>query len=445
MAQLNPVARNPHRTHEGGPAVPVNAEQQLRRLVMANLLWEDNFYVDGQTTAALIAALVPALPAETVAAVAIEAREGGKLRHVPLLLVREMARHSTHRPLVASTLARVIQRPDELAEFMALYWQDGRIPMAAGVKKGLAEAFRKFDEYSLAKYNRDRAIKLKDVLRLTHPKPKDQAQTELWGRLNAGTLDTPDTWETQLSAGADKRATWERLITERKLGGLALLRNLRNMQSVGVSDALIREGLRAMRTARILPFHFIAAARFAPQMEPELEAAMLRSLEGMPKLPGHTVLLLDKSGSMAQGMSAKSDLTRYDGAAGLAILARELCESCEVWTFQSTGSFWNGGQNVVSQVPARRGFALRDALGRPDGGTHLGDAVRQMNLRPHDRLIVFTDEQSADAVGAPAAPHAYMVNVGAMQHGVGFGSWTRISGFSEQVMAWIQGQETVLE
>ncbi len=68
-----------------------------------------------------------------------------------------------------------------------------------------------------------------------------------------------------------------------------------------------------------------------------------------------------------------------------------------------------------------------------------------MNLRPHDRLIMFTDEQSADAVGAPAAPHAYMVNVAAMQHGVGFGPWTRMSGFSEQVMAWIQGQETVLE
>ncbi len=127
-----------------------------------------------------------------------------------------------------------------------------------------------------------------------------------------------------------------------------------------------------MRTDRILPFRFIAAARFAPQMEPELEAAMLRSLEGLLRLPGHTILLLDKSGSMAQAMSTKSDLTRYDGAAGLAILARELCESCEVWTFQSTGGSWKGGQNVVSQVPARRGFALRDALGRPDGGTQLG-------------------------------------------------------------------------
>ena len=77
-----------------------------------------------------------------------------KLRHAPLLLVREMARHATHRALVAETLAAVIQRADELAEFVAIYWKDGRVPLSAQVKKGLAAAFPKFDEYALAKYDR---------------------------------------------------------------------------------------------------------------------------------------------------------------------------------------------------------------------------------------------------------------------------------------------------
>ncbi len=448
MAQLNVAARNPYHTHENAPAVPANAEQQLRRLVMANMLWEDQFYVDGQTTADLIKALIPKLPAETVAEIAVQAREGGKLRHVPLLLVREMARHESHRSLVAGTLARVIQRPDELTEFLALYWQDGRQPISAGIKKGLAQAFGKFDEYALAKYNRATTVKLKDALRVAHPKPKDAVQADLWKRLNNDELATPDTWETQLSSGADKRATWERLIGEGKLGGLALLRNLRNMQQAGVPDAVIRPALQAMKTDRILPFRFIAAARFAPQLEPELEGAMLRSLESMPKLPGHTALLLDRSGSMAEAMSAKSDLTRYDGAAGLAILARELCESCEVWTFQAGHAgaqmgYWGRGemQNIMTQLPARRGFALRDALGKPEGGTLLGAAVQYINARPHDRLIVLTDEQSQDAVGAATASKSYMVNVAAMQHGVGFGPWTRISGFSEQVLTWIQAEE----
>src|SRR5580698_6890774 len=97
-------------THEGAPAVEVSAEEQLRRSVLACMLWEDEFYEDGTTIADRIAALVPQVEAAKVAALAIEAREKMKLRHVPLLLVREMARYATHRGLVAETLARVIQR-----------------------------------------------------------------------------------------------------------------------------------------------------------------------------------------------------------------------------------------------------------------------------------------------------------------------------------------------
>jgi 60 kDa SS-A/Ro ribonucleoprotein len=431
MAQLNVAPKNPNHTFEGAPAAHSNPEQLLRRLVMANLLWKDSFYVDGQTTVDLIRTTVPLVMPERVAEIAIQAREGGKLRHVPLLLVREMARHQTHRHLVAGTLARVIQRPDELTEFLALYWQDGRQPLSAGVKKGLAQAFAKFDEYSLAKYNRATTVKLKDALRVAHPKPVNPEQADLWKRLNNDELKVPDTWETQLSSGVDKRETWERLIGESKLGGLALLRNLRNMAQAGVPDAVVRGALQSMRIDRILPYRFIAAARFAPQLEPELEGAMLRSLENLPKLAGHTILLIDVSGSMSGAMSAKSDLTRLDGAAGLAILARELCETCEVWIFDTT----------MVQLPPRRGFALRDAIGTPRGGTYLGAAVRAANARPHDRLIVFTDEQSQDAVGAPSGK-GYLINVANYQHGVGFGPWTRVDGFSEQILAWIAQEET---
>jgi 60 kDa SS-A/Ro ribonucleoprotein len=142
------------RTHEGAPARNISAELQLRRSVLACLLWETQFYEDGIEIAGRIAELVPKVAAEKVAALAVEAREKMKLRHAPLLLVREMARHKTHRPLVADTLGRVIQRADELAEFVAIYWKDGRIPLSGQVKKGLAAAFPKFDEYALAKYDR---------------------------------------------------------------------------------------------------------------------------------------------------------------------------------------------------------------------------------------------------------------------------------------------------
>lgn len=433
MAKLNKAKSV--RTHEGAKGRAFTPEHELRRALMNSMLWEDQFYEDGVSIAERIAALVPRVAPETVAAMAVAAREDMKLRHAPLLVVREMARHEGHKALVAQTLERIVQRPDELTEFLAIYWADALGPMqqrkaravSAQVKKGLARALQKFDAYQLAKYNRDGAVRLRDVLFLTHAKPKDAAQEKVWKELVDGKLASPDTWEVSLSGGADKRATFERLIAEKKLGALALLRNLRNMQMAGVSRPMIGQALEAMRTDRVLPYRFIAAAQYAPDLEPELENAMFRSIEGHARLAGRTRLLVDVSGSMDAAMSAKSDMRRLDAAVGLAVLAREIGEDVEIFTFS----------NDIKKVAPRRGFALRDAIvnSQPHGGTELGKAVGQVNQKGV-RLIVFTDEQSHDVVPAPKGI-GYMVNVAAYQHGVGHGPWRRIDGFSEKILDWI--------
>jgi 60 kDa SS-A/Ro ribonucleoprotein len=227
--RLNVFKSKPRpRTHEGAPARVITPEQMLRRTVLSCMLWEGEFYEDGVQIAGRIHELVPQVAAETVAALAVEARERMKLRHAPLLLVREMARHASHRPLVAETLTRVIQRADELSEFVAIYWAGGRQPLSAQVKKGLGAAFGKFDEYALAKYDRAGAVRLRDVLFLCHARPVDEAQAALWKRLAENELATSDTWEVALSAsgrgeGTDKREIWERLLTEQagRAGSLA--------------------------------------------------------------------------------------------------------------------------------------------------------------------------------------------------------------------------------
>uniref|UniRef100_A0A6M3L8R9 TROVE domain-containing protein n=2 Tax=viral metagenome TaxID=1070528 RepID=A0A6M3L8R9_9ZZZZ len=121
MAKLN-IPRKPIYTHEGGKAKHINPTQQLKRSVMSCMLWEKQFYEDGQAVADRISSLVPKIAPEKVAEIAIEAREKMKLRHVPLLIVREMARIDSHKGHVSDTLSKVIQRADELAEFLAIYW-----------------------------------------------------------------------------------------------------------------------------------------------------------------------------------------------------------------------------------------------------------------------------------------------------------------------------------
>jgi 60 kDa SS-A/Ro ribonucleoprotein len=423
------------RTHEGAPARNISSELQLRRSVLACLLWEDQFYEDGVEIAGRIQSLVPKVKGETVAALAIEARSKMKVRHVPLLLVREMARLKTHREFVSRTLAQVIQRADELAEFVAIYWKDGKAPLSAQAKKGLAEALRKFDEYQLAKYDRSGPIRLRDVLFLCHAKPRDAEQAELWKRLIEGELQTPDTWEVALSSGTDKREAWERLLRERKLGALALLRNLRNMKQAGVDESLVVDGIETMKTGRVLPFRFLAAARYAPRWEESLQQAMLASLKEQQKLPGRTVLLVDVSGSMMAALSRRSEMLRTDAAYGLAILLREICEKAITFTFSD---------NLV-KVPPRRGFALRDALdaSQPHGATYLGRALEKIREK-YDRIIVITDEQAHDHVPGPRG-RGYVINVASNKNGVGYGSWTHIDGWSEAVVEYVREVEQTHE
>ncbi len=423
-------ARAP-RTHEGAPATVLTPEQALRRSVLSCMLWEREFYEEGEGIAQRVRTLVPQVEAEVVASLAVEARTRMKLRHAPLLLVREMARSATHRSLVADTLAGVVQRADELTEFVAIYWADGRQPLSAQVKKGLAAAFVRFDEYALGKYDRAGAVRLRDVLFLSHAKPVDAAQAELWKRLVDGELATPDTWEVALSAGGDKRAHWERLLVERKLGALALLRNLRNMKDAGVEESLIVAALDTMRTDRVLPFRFLAAARYAPRWEDALERAMFRSLRDVERLPGRTAVLVDVSGSMNYRMSGKSEMLRTDAAYGVAMLLREVAEKVDVYTFS----------NMLRAVPPRRGFALRDAMeaSQPHMGTQLGAALNQLP-DGYDRVVVITDEQSADRVPAPQGD-GYVINVASAKNGVGYGPWTHIDGFSEAVVDYIRAAE----
>jgi 60 kDa SS-A/Ro ribonucleoprotein len=438
MARLNMLKLNfGARTHEGAPARNISTELQLQRSVLACLLWESQFYEDGMEIAGRVAELVPQVAAEKVAGLAVEAREKMKLRHAPLLLVREMARHATHRGWVAETLARVIQRADELAEFVAIYWKDGRVPLSGQVKKGLAAAFPKFDAYALAKYDRGGAVKLRDVLFLAHAKPRDEEQGEVWKRLIAGELSAPDTWEVALSSGTDKRAAWERLLGEQKLGALALVRNLRNLREAGVEESLVVTALGAMSTARVLPFRFLAAARHAPQWEQALEQAMLKCVAGQEKLAGKTVVLVDVSGSMTAPLSRRSETLRTDAAYGLAVLLREIGEKVSVFSFSDS----------LVEVPARRGFALRDAIeaSQRHNSTQLGKAVEELNRKhSYDRLIVISDEQAHDTVSAPKGK-GYVINVASYQNGVGYGKWTHIDGWSESVVDYIRRLEQTVE
>jgi TROVE domain len=431
----------PARTHEGAVAQRVDPRRELRRTVLTCLLWEETFYEKGNDVAKRIAELVLRNKSEDVAALACEARDKMELRHAPLFLVRELARRKGAGRLVAETLQHVIQRADELGEFVALYWKTRKEPLSASVKRGLAAAFTKFDAYQLAKYNRASTVKLRDVLFLCHAKPKNAEQAALWKKLVENTLESPDTWEVALSAGKDKRETWERLLREGKLGGIAVLRNLRLMLAAGVAPKMIADRLE-QGIARALPFRFVTAARHAPKLEEAIEKAMLKGIAGFETLPGVTGLVVDVSGSMNYRLAKKGETTRMDAAAGLAILLREKADEFCIATFSDT----------CVALPSRRGFALRDAIvgSQAHSGTYLKRALTTLQAwtdwNTVDRVIVITDEQSHDGILPAWTKQAYVINVAPYKSGISYGNgWTHIDGWSERVLdyiAAIEGENT---
>lgn len=461
MSKVNPSLKKTSKFDEerlAGGSGMLAAKQSnielLRRAVLANLLWEDVAYMDGKKVADEIKRLIPLCSAVDVYNLAIEARTMQKLRHTPLFIAVEMCKYPEHKMFVQDLLPQIITRADMLTDFLAIYWKDGKKPIANQAKKGLAKAFHNFNEYKFAKYDRDAAIKLRDVMFLCRPKPNNQYETELFKKVANRTLTPPETWEVMLSRGDDKKETWTKLISENKIGGLAMLRNIANMQKANVDKKVIKEGLNKLKSSMLLPLDFWKAARMNPAFDRDIEDAMLEAYKNLPKLPRRTLFIVDVSGSMGCLTSGNSPFSRMDQACAMAILAANQCEDFEL--VATAGDDYHRKQASKWIQYPKKGFALASqimATGKYIGG---GGIFTRQCLEwceekfigmDFDRIIVFSDSQDCDyfekKLPKPFGKHNYIIDVSAHTKGVNYkGVWTaEISGFSEKFITYIAALE----
>lgn len=456
MSKLNPQVKSApkldkkHRLAGGyGPfTAKQGAYDLLRRAVLSCLLWEDLAYESGINNTENISSLIPQVEPHLVAELAIEAREEQKLRHVPLFIASEMLKHPHHKIYVADVLKQIITRPDQITDFVSIYWKNGKKPLAAQAKKGLAACFNKFSEYQLAKYDRNGTIKLRDVLFLTHAKP-EQGKEVLFNKIAERNLDVPDTWEVALSTGKNKKDTWTRLIQEGKLGALAFLRNLRNMKEANVDANVIRTGFKKINSQMLLPLNFFSAAKFAPEFKSDINEMMLRTYSDLPKLKGRTIFIVDVSASMGSSISDKSNFNRLQVAEAMAVLAHELCEHVEIWcTSGDDGTRIHKTERI--SYP-ERGFNLAEQIQRKahrlgNGGIFTRQCLEfikdKIDYTP-DRIIIFSDSQDCDyadrKIPDPFGKNNYIVDVSSHAHGVNYkGKWTaEISGWSEHFLTFV--------
>jgi len=437
----------------GQRAAKQDAEALLRRATMACLLWEDLAYETGKDSSDNIANLIPNVDPKVVADICVETREKQKLRHVPLFIAREMARYPKYNEHLDWVLPRIITRADQLTDFVALYFKEKKQPLTNKVKKGLAKAFDNFQEYHFAKYDRDAPVLLRDVMFLCHPKPATKEREELYKRIADRALKVPDTWEVWLSRGDDKKKVFTELIEQGKLGGMAFLRNLRNIEQAGVPDNVVRKGFANLPKANLLPLNFLAAYQNTAKYADEVDQAMIETFQRREKLPGHTVFVLDISGSMHCKISSRSQFDRIAAGAAMMALARE--SSKRVTLYLTAGSD-SRRKHKTEKIKNLRGHALyslvKSKYQEMGGGgiftRQCIDFIKQdLAGEEVDRIIVFSDSQDCDFSNkTPAQPfgkYNYIVDVSAHKHGVNYeNTWdAEISGWSEHFIDYIQAFE----
>ena len=340
--------------YQGAKAFVLTPKMELYSAIATTML-SDAFYEKADDRLARIVKLISEVDPQFVARLAIYARKQMNLRTAPVVLATELAKIHEGDSLVSKTIGEVVMRPDEIMELLAYYQLTNKRTgtkklnkVSKQVQKGLAASFNKFDEYQFAKYNRDADVKLRDALFLVHPKAKDEAQQSIFNKIAKQELATPYTWETELSALGQQtfenekakalavKAKWEDLIDSKKIGYMAMLRNLRSMLDAQVSSAHVEKVCaylsdeKAVQNSKQLPFRFLAAYRELKEIKSgytsyildALEKAIQMSVANMQGFDLNTkvVIACDVSGSMQKTISAKSKVMLYDRfVAGYAV------------------------------------------------------------------------------------------------------------------------------
>lgn len=504
-AVTSPVvtARQPSgSTHEGAPGYARDVRSELFLLAVTNMVGEQTFYEKASTRDNRYTALIhqaATLDPVWTANLLRWLRGDANMRSAALVGAAEFV-HARLTPGVEpvtdptatnrAVINSVLQRADEPGELLA-YWtsQHGRA-LPKPVKRGISDAVgRLYTERNLLKYDTDsKGYRFGDVIDLVHPAPVADWQGDLFahaldrrhGRdneippslqvlirntaLRAAAAEDPGvllhapvlkdagmTWEDVLSiAGSkvDKAKLWEALIPS--MGYMACLRNLRNFDEAGVSDAVAAtvaarlSDPEQVARSRQLPMRFLSAYRAAPSLRwaYPLEQALSHCLANLPAMPGRTLIMVDTSGSMHASFSKDGTLMRWDAAVLFGVALAQRCAQAEVVSFS----------NGTAVFPVQQGESLLKALERWrtagfffGGGTATAAAV-QRHFANHDRVVVLTDEQAGYGYGGdvntvvPQGTPMVTFNLAGYQYGhapSGTGNRVTVGGLTDQAFRMI--------
>lgn len=382
------------RTHQGGAAFKQDDAISLLLTLACTSLKGDYYRTQNTQLRDIISAAQKVDPVFAAkAAIYIRRRHGN--RTTAALAGAWAAIRLKGTPSPRRIYRQLIVRPDDILELAAASRYLGYNKPPRALLRAATDALLSFDEYQLAKYQRKQgAYSLRDIVRLAH--------TPLTPAIKAmmdGTLKNTNTWEAQLSAGKDKADTFKELLVTNRLGGLALLRNLRNI--IQTQDqhliAIAAEQIpQAAIKARLWPhqlyqaFMMVKKEAFSQPIINALNEAIEASTKNLKEyFSGECCVVIDESGSMSAPAPHTSHVTMFRLAAVIGIAAAKATDA-DVILFSNDARFYKPTHEPVTEQVAK--------LSAYGGGTAFCSALCLAEHKHYDRIIVFSDMQLGDDI-----------------------------------------------
>jgi hypothetical protein len=436
MSRFNVKESNKTENLAGGKSFSKDAKSELVFAVLTTFL-EDKFYESGDERIERIKNLIPQVGADFACKLAIVARQEFNMRSVSHLLIGEISK--IYKGVVKDIIPKIAVRPDDLIEICAYLGK----PLPNQVKKGVALSLNNFSEYQLGKYRKEGSKwSLVDLFNLTHPKGNKHAK-----KLIDGVLKADDTWEQEVSKVADAR-TWENLISEDKMGYMAILRNLNNLVKYDVSDKTIEKVCNILtdqeqvKKSRQLPFRFYTAYTNVTgniKLSDAISEAMDISVGNLDELKGKTLIAVDSSGSMSGKPIEIASIF-----AGALIKKTD----CEVVLYDtSLKEFAPSTRTPVVDIADR---IQKEAMG---GGTQTSLVFEYAEKGQWDRIFILSDNESWNEFSVQKSynqfkritgsdPFIYAIDIeGYGTHDISGGKVTHLTGWSDKLLQFINIKE----
>jgi 60 kDa SS-A/Ro ribonucleoprotein len=421
--------------YEREPSFSKSEELELYSMVVTSMM-DDKYYESNSDFIIRLRNLISKNDPEFVCKLAIYAREQMYLRSIPIVLLCELnkilTQENKERTYLNKVITRIIQRADEITEFLAYYQlinsqnekqvelknnvkiKKKLCKLSNQVKIGIRNSFHKFDEYQFSKYNKDSEIKLRDAMFLTHPTSFDDNEKELFNKIANNKLSIPYTWEVELSnikqSGKTKTQIWEELIDSNRLNIMALIRNLRNIIQSNVSQQHIVKICNRLKNkeeilkSKQFPYRFLSAYleiynlginnNYENMICNALDDAIINSVECLKGFDYNTSVLIacDVSGSMNSSITQKSKIEMYHIGLILGLLLKNKSKNNILGLF---GTEFKLPTGLIDKTVLGNYTKLKELSCQVGWSTNGYKVIEYLldNNKSVDKIMIFTDCQ----------------------------------------------------